>query len=101
MTRSPKSIAALAAITAAASLTLAACTTEADEIAEVPIEESTVIDADAAGVGVPNPHGDASPATARPDDVAGAADGEIGSGAVPPRPILDNEGDVDGPATDQ
>lgn len=51
---------------------LAACNTEPDVIEEAPVEESTVVDATAPGVGAGNPNGDAEPSTAVPgEDVYG------------------------------
>lgn len=75
---------------AASSLSLTACTTEPDEVAETPIDQSAVTDADAPAVGVPEPQGDAMPATAVPEASAeGAMPDERGSGAEPTVPIED------------
>ncbi|GMN03526.1 hypothetical protein [Erythrobacter sp. MTPC3] len=75
---------------AATSLSLAACTTEPDEVAETPLDEATVTDADAAAVGIPEKQGEASPETAVPEASAeGAMPEERGSGAEPTVPIED------------
>ena len=51
---------------------LSACQTEPEMIEETPVEDSTVVDGTAPGVGAGNPNGDAEPSTAIPgDDVYG------------------------------
>lgn len=70
----------------AACFTLAACTTEADEVAEVPVDESTVVDADAPAVGVPDPNGDADQVTAIPAESGGMGNGET-TGAEDYEPV--------------
>ncbi|WP_040464498.1 hypothetical protein [Erythrobacter sp. NAP1] len=86
-----KPIMTLMTAACATSFTLAACTTEPDEVAEAPIEESTVVDATAPGVGVANPDGGAEQVTAVPgEDVYGEPDmtePEAPSGAEPTNDI--------------
>lgn len=53
-------------------VSVAGCNTEPNVIEEAPIDESTVVDATAPGVGEGNPNGDAEPSTAVPgEDVYG------------------------------
>ena len=64
-----KPVTAVLSVACAASFTLAAaCSTEPEEAAEPPVDESTIVDADAAGIGVPNAEGDADPTTALPGE---------------------------------
>ncbi len=58
------------AMAAGLAMGLGGCNTEADVIEEAPIDESTVVDATAPGVGAGNPNGDAEPATAIPGENA-------------------------------
>ncbi|BDI60054.1 hypothetical protein [Qipengyuania nanhaisediminis] len=75
----------------ALSLALAACTTEPDEIAEAPVEESNIVDADAPAVGLPEAGQDATPPVARPTGMGDADQGELGSGAEPGTDIHDTD----------
>lgn len=68
--------------------TLAACNTQPDEMAEAPVEESAIVDADAPAVGLPEEGQDATPPVARPTGDA-PPEGELGSGAEPGQPIED------------
>ena len=76
---------------AAAPLALAACETEPNEIAEEPVEEAEVTDADAAAVGMPeSENAENSAETEQPTLGADAVpEGELASDAEPGQPITD------------
>jgi hypothetical protein len=91
MRKTFKPIITIMTATCAVSFTLAACTTEPDESAAAPVDEATVVDADAAGVGIPNAEGDATNVTAVPGDSVydgeTESEGEAPSGAEPTNDI--------------
>ncbi|MEE4199688.1 hypothetical protein [Erythrobacter sp.] len=86
-----KPIAAFLTSATALSFTLAACSTEPEVIGESPAEDGSVVSADAPGIGVPNPEGDASPVTAVPGENAygpeDTSEDEAPSGAEPTNDI--------------
>ncbi|UAB78687.1 hypothetical protein INR77_02855 [Erythrobacter sp. SCSIO 43205] len=72
MNRSLTNAPLAALIAAPLLLGLAACNTEPEVVEEAPVDESTIVDATAPGVGAGNPEGDAEPSTAVPgEDVYG------------------------------
>ena len=72
MTRTPTKTPLAVLIATPVLVSLAGCNTEPNVIEEAPVEDSTVVDATAPGVGAGNPNGDAEPSTAVPgEDVYG------------------------------